>query len=194
MAACNTGTENTANANTSNPSIGGNSSSGGNSTNNSAPQTQNTSFTSSYTDLKKDCKDALPSVGEGQDMPLACKGVGGYRIYIYYSAMASHISAEKEGGQDPIMLATQSLNYTDKGGKVEWRMAKEKPFAVIVRITKYDPPADAENQLDEKYKTGEALIVQGLKGYEHIDFEVNAKEPNANQKARDLADSNYTRK
>jgi hypothetical protein len=127
-------------------------------------------------------------------MPLACKGVGGYRIYIYYSAMASHISAEKEGGQDPIMLATQSLNYTDKGGKVEWRMAKEKPFAVIMRIAKYDPPADAENQLDEKYKTGEALIVKGLKGYEHIDFEVNAKEANANQKARDLADSNYTKK
>lgn len=152
------------------------------------PQTE--SFTSQYTDLKKDCKDAFKEVGEGQDMPLKCKGYGNYYIYIYYSAMASHISAEKEGGQDPIILATQTLGYSDKG-KVEWRMSKEKPFAIIMRVAKYDPPADAENLLDEKYKTGEALIIKGLKGYEHIDFEVNAKEANANQKARDLADKNF---
>jgi hypothetical protein len=157
------------------------------------PETQSVYFTSEYTDLKKDCKDAFKSVGEGQDMPLHCKGVGGYRIYIYNSAMASHISAEKEGGQDPIMLATQSLNYSDKG-KVEWRISEGKPFAIIMRITKYDPPADAENLFDEKYKTGEALIVKGLKGYEQIDFEVDAKEANANQKARDLADKNFKKK
>ncbi len=35
------------------------------------------------------------------------------------------------------------------------------------------------------------MIVRGLKGFEDIDFKVDAKTPNANVKARELADNAY---
>jgi hypothetical protein len=150
-------------------------------------------FTSAYTDLNKDCKDAFKEVGEGQDMPLRCKGYGGYYLYIYYSAWASHINAQMQGNDDvSISLAMQELSYSDaKGRKVEWRMADGKPFAVILRVSHYKESTDGNSPFDEKNKTGESLAVKGLKGYEHIDGSVDARTPDANLKARQLADSQY---
>lgn len=150
-------------------------------------------FSSAYTDLNKDCRDAFKEVGEGQDMPLRCKGYGGYYIYIYYSAWASHINAQMMGRDDvTISLAMQELGYSDaKGRKIEWRMADGKPFAVILRVSHYKELNDGNNPFDEKLKTGESLMVKGLKGYEHIDGSVDARTPDANVKARQLADSQY---
>jgi hypothetical protein len=73
-----------------------------------------TRFSSNFTDLTQDCKDAFKEVGEGQDMPLKCRGYGGYYIYISYSAFASHIIINTINGDDGIDLATESLNYSDK--------------------------------------------------------------------------------
>lgn len=158
-------------------------------------------FTSAYTDLNKDCKAALKEseVGEGQDMPMRCKGYGGYFISIGYSAMASHLGVEKEGDENSLIgLVNQGISYSDEPGrKVEWRMADGKPFAVIVRVSSYDVPKaeeKADSPYQDKYKTGETLIVKGLKGYEHIDFTVDAMTPNANEKAREMADSNFAKK
>jgi hypothetical protein len=156
-------------------------------------------FSSAYTDLNKDCKDAVKEVGEGQDMPLRCKGYGGYHIYIYYSAWASHINADMDKDENvSISLASQGLSYSDeKGRKIEWRMADGKPFAVILRISNYNTEkanATGDNPFDDKYKTGESLIVKGLKGYEHIDAAVDAKTPDANAKAREIADNGYAKK
>jgi hypothetical protein len=156
-------------------------------------------FSSAYTDLNKECKDALKEVGEGQDMPLKCKGYGGYHIYIYYSAWASHINADMDKDENvSISLASQSLSYSDeKGRKIEWRMADGKPFAVILRISNYNTEkanVTGDNPFDDKYKTGESLIVKGLKGYEHIDATVDAKTPDANARAREIADSGYAKK
>lgn len=155
-----------------------------------------TRFTSAYTDLNRECKDAVKQVGEGQDMPLRCKGYGGYYIYIYYSAWASQIAAQMQRNEDvSIPLAVQALNYSDeKGRKIEWRMADGVPFAVILRVSKYisNAGADGGNPFDPKHKTGESLLVKGLKGYEKIDFEVDVKTtPNPNERARQLADENY---
>ena len=157
------------------------------------------SFTSLYTNLNTECRAAFKSVGEGQDMPLRCKGYGGYSIYISYSAWASDLYADPTNGKSKdsdtlIHLAMQGLNYDqEKGRKIEWRMANGKPFAIIMRITKLkdNAGADGDNPWDPKYKAGEALIVKGLKGH-NIDFEVDVKStPNPNEKARQLADSNY---
>lgn len=150
-------------------------------------------FSSAYTDLNKDCKDAFKDVGEGQDMPLRCKGYGGYYLYIYYSAWASHINAQMLRNEDvSISLAMQELSYSDaKGRKVEWRMADGKPFAVILRVSHYKESTNGENPFDAKLKTGESLLVKGLKGYEHIDGAVDARTPDANIKARELADRQY---
>jgi hypothetical protein len=155
-----------------------------------------TRFSSNFTDLTKDCQDALKEVGEGQDMPLKCRGYGGYYIYISYSAFASHITIRTVDGNDNIDLAEESLNYSDKkGNKIEWRFADGKPFAVILKISKYNEKVINNlfgTPYQEKNKTGELLIIKGLKGYEHIDFEVNViTTTDAITKARELADETY---
>lgn len=158
-------------------------------------------FTSAYTDLNKDCEPAFKDeeVGEGQDMPLKCKGYGGYYISIGYSAWASHLGVQLDGDENYMLgLVNEGIGYSDEPGKkVEWRMADGQPFAVIARASSYDE-SKAENAGDNpyqaKYKTGESLVVKGLKGYERIDFKVDAKDPKANEKAREMADSNYIKK
>jgi hypothetical protein len=155
-------------------------------------------FTSAYTDLKTECKNAFKDVGEGQDMPLMCKGYGGYKIYIYYSAWAANIALAQPTKSDRIgdtmFLAMQGLSYDQEGRKVEWRMADGKPFAVIMRVTDYKETNDGDNPFDEKNRTGESLIIKGLKGFERIDSRIDAKTPDANAKAREIADSNYNKR
>ncbi len=164
---------------------------------NGAPRA--TQFSSVYTNLNSECKNAFKEseVNEGSDMPLRCTGYGGYYIYIWYSAWASQIAVQMKGNEDvSIFLAMQPLNYSDeKGRKIEWRMADGKPFAVIARISNYSDKAGADggNPFDPKYKTGESLVVKGLKGYENIDGTIDAKTPDANAKARQLADEKYKR-
>ncbi|MBD0373070.1 MAG: hypothetical protein ICV60_19675 [Pyrinomonadaceae bacterium] len=151
-----------------------------------------TQFSSVYTDLNKQCRNAFKTVGEGQDMPLICKGYGGYRIGIGYSAASSHLSVETMKGDAVVSVTPQPLSYYDNK-KVEWRMADGKPFAVIIRISLYKETGSIDmDTYSEKNKTGEVLLVKGLKGYEKIDFEVDVKTtPNPNEKARQLADENY---
>jgi hypothetical protein len=149
-------------------------------------------FSSVYTDLSKQCKNAVKSVGEGQDMPLKCKGYGGYEIGIGYSAMSSHLGVQMVGGDMVVSVIPQPLSYYDNK-KVEWRLADGKPFAVIIRVNRYK---DEGGSLDigsysEQNKTGESLLVKGLKGYENIDGAVDARMPDANVKARQLADQSY---
>lgn len=147
-------------------------------------------FTSAYTDLNTQCKGD-PKVKEG-DIPQQCKGYGGYRIAISYSATGSYISVESLDGKVNKPLATQAFAYDlQKGRKVEWRMADGKPFAIIMRITKYREDPNFDNPYDAKLKIGEALIVKGLPGYDQIDAEVDAKTPDANAEARKLADAGF---
>lgn len=150
-------------------------------------------FSSAYTDLNTQCKNAFESVGEGQDMPLKCKGYGGYHIDVGYSAWAAHINVTPSGGGDSIPLATQPLGYTDaKGRKIEWRMADGVPFAVILRVTNYRESDDGGIPFEAKYVTGESLRVKGLKDYEQIDHDLDVKKvSNSNVKAREMADQGY---
>ena len=41
--------------------------------------------------------------------------------------------------------------------------------------------------------TGGSLIVKGLKGYEHINETIKTTTPNANLKAREVADKGYSK-
>ena len=151
-------------------------------------------FTSVYTDMKRDCKTLAEPKGAqtGGDPAGACKGYGGYRIFISHSAWAAGYSVESlKDPNESIVLGTDYSGYGAKGEKVEWRMANGKPFAVIMRIGKYKDMGDGENPYQAKNRTGSRLVIKGLKGYEQIDFEVDGATPNANQKARELADKNY---
>lgn len=156
-------------------------------------------FSSLYTNLKTDCRTAFKQKrGEqyGSDMPLKCKGYGGYEINIGYSASSSQFSINRIGNRsDGVVTSTmQPLDY-DLKRRVEWRLANGKPFAVIYRIdlTKGDS-SDAIGMWSKENKTGESLVIKGLKGFEHIDFEISANTADANLKAREMADKNYARK
>jgi hypothetical protein len=149
-----------------------------------------TQYSSVYTSLTK-CGSGMTKKEEreaeknGSDIPTRCKGYGGYDVDVSYSACSSSFSLVK--GEENISLGMQTINWTQK--TVEWRLANGKPFAIIMR--KYDYAGSEQCATDGKI-TGEFLIVVGLKGYE-IDETVDAKTPNANAKARDLADKAYAR-
>jgi hypothetical protein len=149
-----------------------------------------TRFSSAYTDLRK-CgsgmtkKEEKEAEAQGSDIPIRCKGFGGYDVYVYFSACTAEITLEK--GQERIHLSSQAVNFKQK--IVEWCLANGKPFAVILRVYEYS--GDDQCVVGGKI-TGESLVVKGLKGYEQIDQEVKVKgTPNPNVKAREIADKGY---
>lgn len=151
-------------------------------------------MSSVYTNLKVDCKPE--SKVEADEVPFICKAVGGFRVRIIpagaWTEMIEIVNARNE---TVASLGTHGYGYSTAPKRaVEWRMANGKPFAVIFRINEYDQEKASEagdNPYTPKYKTGEKLIVRGLTGYSQIDFEVDAKEKNANVKAQNLADENF---
>ena len=148
-------------------------------------------FSSQYSNLNSDCK-TLGGGSEGTDESSDCKGVGGYRVYVGAAAALVHIAVQAPDKKDLIQLATQDFDFEESKVKIEWRMTGGKPFAVIMRVSVY-----AEEVAEGAYfgkKTGEVLIVRGLRGFDYIDFEVDAKTPDANRKARKSADKAYSEK
>lgn len=131
-------------------------------------------FTSVYTDTKKDCA--------GKEPVFTCKGYGGYKVVIGVGGVFSN--ARVENGDYSLPIAEmQSVGWNPK---IEWRLADGKPFAVIARVDVND-----ENSTDAPKKTGEKLIVKGLKGFESIDASIDAKQAKANEKAREIADKGF---
>jgi hypothetical protein len=159
---------------------------------------QGAKFSSLYSNLKTDCQAAVRlkkgEAMDGQDMPLKCKGYGGYEIRIDYSAAASNLRVQPVGDNaaQAIQMGMQPLDY-DQTRKVEWRLVNGKPFAIIYRIVKSKTEQPEEMWRPEN-RAGEFLIIKGLPGFEQIDLELDARIPNANQKAREMADSSYPRK
>ena len=147
-------------------------------------------FSSAYSNLNQDCKTIKG--GEGTDEASDCRGVGGYRIYVGAAAAALFIMAQTPDKKDLIPLATQNFDFDERKTKIEWRMINGKPFAVIMRVAVYAETTGVGEYFGKK--TGEKLIVRGLKGFENINFEVDAKTANANIKARELADNAYKQK
>jgi len=158
---------------------------------------QGAKFSSLYTDLKTECRAAFKQkrgAENGQDMPLKCKGFGGYEVRIDYSATSSNLRVQPVGDQSDqsISLGMQPIDY-DQTRKMEWRLANGKPFAVIYRVIKSKTEQPEEMWRPEN-KAGEFLLVKGLKGFEQIDLELDAKTANANVKAREMADAAYAPK
>src|SRR6266404_6494815 len=147
-----------------------------------------TVFDSAYTNLGKGCK-TLKGHGGTDDASL-CEGVGGYRVRIYSSAAATHIVAERKGSDDSFPIATVGLDFNETKGKIEWRTAGGKPFAVIMRIPKYGPTSDDSPYIGKLI--GEELVVVGLKNFERLGSSVDAKKAGANLEARAIADKAYS--
>ena len=155
-------------------------------------------FTSVYTDMKRDCEfEDGPAETEAVGDPAGeCNGFGGYKIFISYSAQAAHFRIESsQNDGEAIDLGTDYGSYGERGEKVEWRLANGKPFAVIIRINSYKGENDGGNTYYTlANRVGSKLVVKGLKGFERINFEIDGATPNANQKAREVADQKYLKK
>jgi hypothetical protein len=150
-------------------------------------------FTSAYTDLNLRCRYDNTGASEGSDAPMYCTGYGNYRLLVSFSAFAADIFVEARNRSFSRLLAEgQAPGYTrEKGRKAEWRLADGKPFAVILRAFTYR--TDSDGAPDFSRKVGERLVIKGLAGFEHIDFTVDTRAtPNANLRARQLADDGYS--
>ncbi len=146
-------------------------------------------FTSVFTELKKDCKDKFNDVGEGQDMPVICKGYGGYIIDVEFSACCEHMQVQ--GGKDFLFLFPEQRFVTVMKRKMEWRLANGKPFAVIFPVDKYK----WDITVTPNKVSGETLTIKGLEGYENIYHQIDMKRnPNPHKEARRLADHGYTQR
>lgn len=147
-------------------------------------------FSSVYTNLKTQCRAV--GGGNGQDPVFYCKGYGGYEIVIDFSATTSQIRVQPRGKtEQAAFLAMQALNY-DETHKVEWRLANGKPFAVILRIDEPKEGLDATEMWKPENIAGQKLIVRGVAKASPINFDVDAKDPQANAKARAQADGAYS--
>jgi hypothetical protein len=150
-------------------------------------------FTSIYTNLTRNCKTLRAS--QGSDEGSLCRGAGNYQVRVYYSAAAAHVRAEIKGKDEFVMLAMLGMDFDERKVTLEWRLANGKPFAVIMRVPIYGEPSGDPAGNDDPYfgkVIGQQLTVNGLVGFEEtVKGEVDAKTPNANAKARELADKAY---
>ena len=143
-------------------------------------------FSSVYTDTTKcPCSDHHHAA-----YMCYCKGYGGYKALRSYPAMSQGLYIETKDGTIVTVERQNKPPRKTIGGKIEWRLANGKPFAIIVRFSYYSGD-DYEKPYDNKYRAGEVLFVKGLKGYEKIEFEVDTKTLKANEKARELADNAF---
>lgn len=150
-------------------------------------------MSSVYTNTQTDCK--AESKSDGDEVPFICKAVGGFRLRIIPAgAWAETLEIVDKSGETVLSLGNVGYGYTSTKRMLEWRMANGKPFAVIFRVNTFDEAKaneDGDSPFLDKYKTGEKLLVKGLTGYSQIDFEINAKDKDANLKAQKKADENF---
>ena len=148
-------------------------------------------FTSIYLDTRgKSCKQI-------EEEMFGCKPVSGYRIISAYHSLLEQMWIETVSGKEVARIPSiEAGQFTRNFGKVEWRLADGKPFAVITRFAIFTyEEVEANKDLTNDYsKFPQILVVKGLTGFEQIDFEIDAKSNNANKKARDLADATYKKK
>jgi len=141
-------------------------------------ETSDAKFTSSYTSLSDGCKSTGGE--EGGHVSTICKGPGGYQINYFDTASTLQFAVETSDGKNSIDLASQDMSYDTKKGKVEFRLADGKPFAVIMRTY-------GKNKKQN-------LVVKGLKGFESINSKIDVrKTKNANEAARKAADEGYSK-
>lgn len=143
-------------------------------------------FTSTYTTLMSNCK--VSGGKNGSDPVKVCKGSGDYNLRVYSSAASTHVVAERNKPEASIPVATVGLDFSEGKSPIEWRMADGKAFAIIMRIPKYDAPAEGEMR---GKVIGESLVVVGLAGFEAVSGTIDAGQAEANLKARELADAAY---
>ncbi|MBK8802169.1 MAG: hypothetical protein IPN71_08975 [Fibrobacteres bacterium] len=147
-------------------------------------------ITSSYTNMETDCQDAFPEseLHEGSDMPKLCKGPKGYYAEEYYSAAGTYRNIKPERKGPSLFrraIVPDNCPIPVYGKMLEWRLRNGSPFAVIQRVTCYEM---SERGGGRGERISESLLVRELHGAKR-EGEVEAlRTPNANVRAREIAD------
>ncbi|MBK8802167.1 MAG: hypothetical protein IPN71_08965 [Fibrobacteres bacterium] len=151
--------------------------------------TAQAAITSSYTNTDKDCVDAIDesSVPSGADIPQDCKGPGGYILYETYSLFSTvrGVMRSKDGPMVVQSILPENCPVAGYGKMVEWRLRNNVPFAVIQRVTCV---ALKEDGSGPGKKLGEWVVVQEIQGQKRKRLVDALRTPNANIKAREIAD------
>lgn len=172
-----------------------------------------TIFSSRYTDFQRDC--ATPAWVEAQrsdwenDHPderypypdpevLACKPIGNWRVLIYWSAIGEHVLVMPLSRQEPEAndLIGSRLGNGKKHPPLEWRVVNGEPFAVIFREQEYreNPEWSIDSTGTPQFVvTQERLVIRGLGKHTGLDGRLLANTPDANLKARAMADTFWHR-
>jgi len=151
-------------------------------------------FTSSYSQLNKNCVRTVVEEDAGRAASQTCDGLGDYRLRKSFGAVDTKVKIVAKDESFTVPLEKTGGCLQAYGERIEWRLADRKLFAVIVKVTCYktEPPADGYSYYADENRKGEFLIVRGLKGYERINHEVDAKgAANPEEAARRLADQSY---
>jgi hypothetical protein len=141
---------------------------------------------SSYTDFKiETCKNLTPGAeneeGSASSGIFECKGYGGMPYTFAEDDLRSLVAFGKKGNEHCAFTQTFS-GFNSVGTKIEWRLSKGKPIATIVRWSvSYDS--------EDSSKQRSWLVITKLEPTNscHMGY-VEGSVPNANEKARALAD------
>lgn len=142
-----------------------------------------------YTSLRaKQCRTLKSSNSEAGDYLGRCPGIGGYKLLVSEGDLRQNIEVvTPQGAKHSLELwSVVSPAFSSLGPKAEWRVAKSKPVALIVRYNASENPEKPD-------KTTSYLVVSKITANEICVTDKLSPGPKANEDARRLADEAATK-
>lgn len=143
---------------------------------------------SAYTmiDVRKDCRHK-PGVDVEDYGDWRCRGFANVPIWIGAGDQRMYVSFGRKATDEPAAEQTLGPFNDFYEGTVEWRRARAKPFATIIRWN-YKTDADRETTK----ASGRVLVVTRLPPGQvcHVGYVDARANPDANELARGIADQN----
>ena len=142
-----------------------------------------------YTPLgEKQCRGIKSAKSENDDFSARCPGIAGYKLIFSEGDLRQNISVvTPKGAEHSLELwSVVSSGFSTIGPKVEWRLAKATPVALIIR---YNTSEDAASP----NKNTSYLAVAKITPSEICVTDKITPGPNANEDARRAADSATTK-
>jgi hypothetical protein len=142
-----------------------------------------------YTPLgEKQCRVLKSAKSENDDFSARCSGVAGYKLIFSEGDLRQNISVVTPKGEEHSLelWSVVSSGFSTVGPKVEWRLAKSTPVALIIR---YNTSEDAASP----NKNTSYLAVAKITATDICITDKISPGPNANEDARRAADNATTK-
>jgi len=142
-----------------------------------------------YTPLgEKQCRVLKSAKSENDDFSARCPGVAGYKLIFSEGDLRQNISVVTPKGEEHSLelWSVVSSGFSTVGPKVEWRLAKSTPVALIIR---YNTSEDAASP----NKNTSYLAVAKITATDICITDKISPGPNANEDARRAADNATTK-